>query len=145
MIQRIQTVWLLLAMLINAVLFRIDLYTAHIIQNGTDTITAVNVTNYYPLLIIAALITLLPLFAIFLFKNRKQQKGIVTLSIVVTLGFIALTIMRVGNLNNATPPATGGAYSVLSVLPVVSLIFLFLALKGIRKDEKLVKSLDRLR
>lgn len=145
MIQRIQTVWLLLAMLINAVLFRVDLYTAHIIQNGTDTVTTLNVTNYYPLLILAVLITILPLLAIFMFKNRKQQKGIATLSIVGTLGFIALTLMRVTSMNNATPPATNGSYSVFSVLPVISMIFLFLAIKGIRKDDKLVKSLDRLR
>lgn len=145
MIQRIQSVWLLLAALANVVLFKIDFYTAHLVQNGVDTLVQVNVTAHYPSLLLAVLITIAPLIAIFLFKNRKRQKALANFSIIATLGFITLIIMRVSNLNNMTPAPTNGHYSILSVLPVVAIIFLILAIQGIRKDDKLVKSLDRLR
>ncbi|XZF12972.1 DUF4293 domain-containing protein [Chitinophagaceae bacterium MMS25-I14] len=145
MIQRIQTVWLLLAALVNAVLFEVNLYTAHMVQNGADTEVKINVTGHYPTLLIAAVITLIPLIAIFLFKNRKRQRALTAFGIVATIGFIATIIMRVTNLNNSVPAPTNGSYSILSVLPVISAVFLVMAIKGIRKDEKLVKSLDRLR
>jgi uncharacterized BrkB/YihY/UPF0761 family membrane protein len=145
MIQRIQTLWLLLAALANVVVFKIDFYTAHQMINNADVLRQINVTSHYPSLLMAVLIIIAPLIAIFLFKNRKRQKGLATFSIIATIGFIAMIIMRVGNLNNETPAPTNGHYSILSVMPVVAVIFLVLAMRGIRKDEKLVKSLDRLR
>lgn len=90
--------------------------------------------------------TLLPLVAIFFFKDRKRQKGLVWLSIISILGFLALMFMHVGNLKNATPPATNMTYVLPGFIPcIIALLFLFFAMAGIRKDDKLVKSLDRLR
>jgi hypothetical protein len=96
-------------------------------------------------LLLALVITVLPFVAIFMFGNRKRQKTITLLSMVFTIGFIALTLLRVSSFNNGTSAPTNGSYWIGSVLPVVSVIFHFLALQGIRKDEKLIKSLDRLR
>jgi len=146
MIQRIQTVWLLLATLVNAVLFNTDLYSAHVLLNGTDTVKTIRVMgDHYPTLILGVVVTLLPLVAIFMFRQRKQQRGMVIFSIIATIGFISMIVMRVGNLNNSVPAPTDGHYHIWAVLPVISIIFLILAARGIRKDEKLVKSLDRLR
>jgi len=146
MIQRIQTVWLLLATLVGAALFSTDLYSAHVLQNGADTIKTIRVMgDHYPTLILGVVITLLPLLAIFMFKNRKRQRALAAFGIVAIAGFIAMIIMRVGNLNNSVPAPTDGHYHIWAALPVLMIIFLVLAMRGIRKDEKLVKSLDRLR
>jgi hypothetical protein len=54
--------------------------------------------------------------------------------------------MRINNLNHTTAPTpANGSYQLGSVIPVVVAVFLILALRGISKDEKLVKSMDRLR
>jgi hypothetical protein len=54
--------------------------------------------------------------------------------------------MHIANFNSqANPAPTNGGYAFGSVLPIFSLVFLILAIRGINKDEKLVKSLDRLR
>lgn len=145
MIQRIQSLWLLLAALCGAGLFYFDLYTAHTLVNNIDMQLHIRVNDDYLSLIIALLLTLLPLFAIFLYKKRKQQRLVAVLDILASIGFIALMLMRVNTFTAQNPTATRGSYSVGAILPILSVIFIILALRGIRKDEKLVRSLDRLR
>lgn len=105
----------------------------------------INVVSHYPSLLIALVITALPLVAIFMFKNRKKQRLIAFLSMVLTIGFIALTLMRVSTANNATSAPTTGSYWIGSILPVVAIVFLGMAIRAIRNDDRLVKSMDRLR
>lgn len=146
MIQRIQTLWLLLATLVSAILFSVDIYSDHILLNGVDTIRTIRVMgDHYPTLILGVVITLIPLIAMFMFKNRKQQRAMTLFGIVATIGFIAMIIMRVGNLAHNTPAGTDGQYHIWAALPVVSIILMIMAVRGINRDEKLVKSLDRLR
>lgn len=145
MIQRIQSVWLLVAALMNAGLFYFDLYRAHAITGAVDTLVRLRVADHFPSLLLTLVLIALPLVAIFMFRNRKQQRSMIMLSIVAIAGFIALVLMRVGNLTNQTPTPVNGTYWIGAVLPVISAVFLIMALRGINKDEKLVKSLDRLR
>jgi uncharacterized membrane protein len=53
--------------------------------------------------------------------------------------------MRVSNANNSSSAPTSGSYWIGSILPVLAIIFLIMAIRAIRNDEKLVKSMDRLR
>jgi hypothetical protein len=104
------------------------------------------VRNYMPLFIVAAVVTLLPLIAIFFFSDRKRQKGMVWMSIISIFAFISLMLMRISNLKNGTPPVQNFEYMLPGVLvTVAALVFEILAIRGINKDEKLIKSLDRLR
>lgn len=144
MIQRIQTLWLFVAALVNMGLFYFCLYSMHTTVNGADTITCFRVNDRYVMMLMALVIIVLPLVTIFLFKHRKRQRGIIALTIVANISFITAVLMKIENLRN-TPGFTSGSYQVWAFLPVVSIIFLFMALKGIRKDEKLLKSLERLR
>lgn len=145
MIQRIQSVWLLLAALSGAGLFFLNLHQAKVMKEGAETIEKMGASNNFILLMLALVVIALPLVAIFLFKNRKKQAQMATLSILADIGFIAVALMLISNANNKVPAPTDSTYLPGIVLPVLSLIFSFLAIKGIRKDEKLVKSLDRLR
>jgi FtsH-binding integral membrane protein len=146
MIQRKQSIWLLLAALFNAGVFLFDLYRVDTNTNGVVTQSVLRVSNHYPSLLIALVMTLLPLISIFMFSNRKRQRGMTAVSMVATLAFIGMTLARVNKLETATtPPPTGGTYWIGAVLPVVALVFIVMALAGIRKDEKLVRSMDRLR
>ena len=146
MIQRIQTIWLFLAALMGAGLFMFDLYAGNKMVDGVTVKESINALNNYALLLIAVVVTILPLIAIFMFKSRKRQKMMSIMSIVANIGFIALTIMLVGNFTNenATTVSDGG-YRAGAVMPVLAIVFLIFAIRGINKDQKLIKSLDRLR
>ncbi len=142
MIQRKQSIWLLIAALLNAGVFYFDLYRYHIIANGIDTPAQIRVSDHFPTLLIALVMTLLPVVTIFMFRNRKRQITMSVFSIIAATGFITMALQRTKNLN-AVPASD--SYWVGSVLPVVAIVFLFMAILGIRKDDKLVKSTDRLR
>lgn len=145
MLQRKQTIWLLIVALLNAGVFYFDLYRTHTLINGTDTLGQLRVSDHYPSLIIAVVITLLPLVTMFMYTNRKQQMRMIAYNLVAESAFITLLLTRVTQLEKLTPPPSTGTYWVGGVLPVVAIIFLIMAILGVRKDEKLVKSMDRLR
>jgi hypothetical protein len=142
MIQRKQSIYLFIAALLNAGVFYFDLYKTHTVVNGIDTLGQLRVSDHYPSLLIVLVMTLLPLITIFMFGNRKRQVRMCFASILAIIAFISLTLSRVGRI---IPPPSSGSYWIGSVLPVVSFVFIFLAIFGIRRDEKLVKSVDRLR
>lgn len=146
MLQRVQTIWLFLAALANAGLFVLDLYRYDTIAGGAAKTVSFEAMSSPLLMVLAVAITALPFIAIFLFGNRSRQKTIVWLSMVLTIGFVAATLMLIGNITDTGSSAPiSGTYRAGFVLPVLSFIFHILALRGIRKDQKLVKSLDRLR
>lgn len=144
MIQRVQSIWLFLAAFFSGALFIFPLY--HYTLAGATDASLLGARNEYMLLILASLMTIIPLITIFMFKNRKQQKGMVWISILSAVGFIAVMLMKIQNLKNAVPPATNDNFALPGpVIPVIAIVLLLLALSGIRKDEALIKSVDRLR
>jgi glucan phosphoethanolaminetransferase (alkaline phosphatase superfamily) len=150
MIQRKQTIWLLLAAILSAGLFLFDLYHYDTVKEGITITQHVRINDDFLSLLLAIVITALPFISIFLFKNRTQQKTFVLLSMVANIAFIAYMLYRVSATNSnisgeGTSAPVNGTYWIGAVLPVVAFIFLIMAFSGIRKDEKLVKSLDRLR
>ena len=86
----------------------------------------------------------LSLVAIMLFKNRKSQYRLTMTTLFLTIGFIFLEYYVIEDFKKDNVIQTG-SYQIAALLPVVMVILLILAARGIRKDEKLVKSLDRLR
>lgn len=138
MIQRIQSVWLLLAALSMAGLFYLPYY--HATVNATPQ--SITILKDYIGIILTAISIVLSLITLFRFKNRKAQKSMTWLNILVAVGLLAW-LLAVQVRPYANDPAA--AYRIGAFLPVITLVFLFLALSGIRKDEKLLKSLDRLR
>ena len=139
MIQRKQTLWLFIAALLNAGVLYFDLYKVD------APALPLRVMNHYPSLLITLVITILPLITIFMFGNRKRQISMSIVSMLATCSFITMLLTRVTNLGKLTPPPTNGSYGAGAVLPVIAIIFIILAIVGIRRDEKLVKSVDRLR
>lgn len=142
MIQRIQSVWLFFAAFVSAALFIFPLY--HYTQGGTEMLMGAR--NEYLLLVIAALMTVVPMIAIFLFKDRKRQKLLIWLSVVLSVAFIAVMLMKIQNIKNAVQPAINDNFAIPGpIIPVLTIVLLFLALSGIKKDEELLRSVDRLR
>ncbi|HQE11155.1 MAG TPA: DUF4293 domain-containing protein [Flavipsychrobacter sp.] len=149
MIQRIQTLWLFISSLLSATLL-IDWYTGYVykgdIPKGITTIVQyLRISDHLPSLLIASAMIILPLVAIFYFKNRSRQKSLTLLSILLVVGFIAVSIMHIENFKNSAPAPLHGSYQPGIVVAVGVLVLLVFAFNGIRKDDQLVKSMDRLR
>jgi len=152
MIQRIQTVWLFLATLVILLLLLIPVVTKQV--NGTDywiVATGLYQKNaqgvskmqtFLPLLITTVATACISLFNIFNYNNRTLQKriGLINIVFIVGLSFWLFQAAEKipGGIENA-------AYNLGAFFPILAIIFVGLALRGINHDEKLIRSADRLR
>lgn len=139
MIQRIQSLWLLLATTAILLLFKFPI--AKVAAAAGAEGKSFNASNNLPLFIIAILLALTSFFTIFLFKNRSKQKQFIWLSILVSFLFIALMYFPAQGFIDQN----GGQFSIGAISPVLYIIFSIMAFAGIRSDEKLIKSTNRLR
>ena len=139
MIQRIQTIWLFLSAICAALTYKFPFYGGNII--GKDNIQRYKelvASSNFLLLISTALLIGGAVVIIFLYKKRKQQFWLTT-------GAAGLSIINIIIYFSELKKFISGNMSLTAVLTFAIPIFLFLAANGIWKDEKLVKSLDRLR
>ncbi len=137
MIQRIQTVYLFLAAL-SAVLFIVIPFGQIKRDTGVETW---HIYQVVPIMITAIITALSSLVTIFLFGNRKLQLKIALLDIffgIVLLGLFIFGVTQHIGIENYI-------FGIGAVFPLLVLLFLFLARMAINKDEKLVRSMDRLR
>ena len=143
MIQRIQSIYLLLAGVISGgLIFFVNLWsTLKGNVSGIDLLfsnsfieKAVSV-NFF-------LSALLSIVAIFLFKNRKLQFVLGRLNILINLILLGLLIYLMLTLSGEAMVSEKG---IGMFLPIVVVLLLVIANKAIKKDEDLVKSVDRLR
>jgi len=82
------------------------------------------------------------LITIFLFKNRKLQFELNRFNIIFNLILLGVFVYRMLNLSGEMEVSEKG---IGVILPIISIVFLVLANRAIKKDEDLVKSVDRLR
>jgi hypothetical protein len=146
MIQRIQSLYLLLAAGAGTATWFFDIWRAKLSDN---TVAAFNPQSNFLVFTLYMLIVLLAVVCIFMFKNRKLQFRLTVLNIFLAIAAIAFQYLKVADYAN-TLQTTGKTiasswYMPAAFLPIVILICLFLAARGIYKDERLIKSLDRLR
>ena len=137
MIQRIQTVYLILAMLVTGVLpFVLPLWSfkeeKEFFFMGSQVYAA-----------LFGLSTSLSLLSILFYKKRQHQFVINRLNIILNLILLGLFVYRSLNVSGETPAVSEKGIGMF--LPIVSIVFLVLANNAIKKDEDLVKSVDRLR
>lgn len=158
MIQRIQTVYLLLAAISGVLTFFLPF--AHFLQDGMklseyavfgffnvqSDIFESNGPFGFPAWIFSVLAVVFPAVAVFLYKNRPLQLRMARMGFLMNLGFIVYLFFAIDTLFEQNyGPDQEVLYHVGFYLPVVAIAFLFLAVRGIKKDEALVKSLDRIR
>jgi len=137
MIQRIQTVYLILTFLITGVLlFFIPLWT---LSDGKAFYFMQD--QFYTILL--GLSTMLTIISIISYKKRQNQFVMGRLNIILNLILLGLFVYRSLNLSGETLAVSEKGIGMF--LPIVAIVLLVLANKAIKKDEDLVKSADRLR
>lgn len=129
MLQRIQTIFTALAVLASVFLF--------------ITSQDVDVLGSFPMMMVGCVILVLTgLFSIFSFKNRKRQILLNNISIFINALLIGILIYWLQNLSGGISFPEKG---IEPLFPVLAIICLFIANIYIKRDERLVKSVDRLR
>lgn len=151
MIQRKQSIFLFLAAILMAVSFFVPL--AQFSATGTDNILTLfsyglasesGSTPIWGICTLAILGCIFPLVNIFLYAKRKLQMRVGTITIVFYLFFYVSLYLYVSNV--ARDGSMGlGNIEYGAILPLIAIILNVLAILGIKKDEKLIQSLNRIR
>jgi len=138
-LQRPQSLYLLVATIVQTLLFALPFATADKTSDGPFTDGDLDLYDNVILLSVLIVAATFSLVSIFLYKNRKLQMNI-------SLGVIVLCVILSG-LAAYFAFGTGVAASIGIglFLPIIAVVFSFLAYRGIKSDDELVKSSNRLR
>lgn len=147
MIQRRQTIYLLVAAILGAVIsfYNPNLWRAKLVNNSYQYFTGQSSYLYFILLMI---IIALAVICIFLFKKRPLQFKLTVINLLLSIAIIALQYFKIKTEAvqwQESQMLVSATYLPAAFLPVIIVVLLFLAARGIYKDERLVKSLNRLR
>ncbi|TAM97615.1 MAG: DUF4293 family protein [Chitinophagaceae bacterium] len=147
MIQRRQTIYLLVAAILGAVIsfYNPNLWRAKLVNNSYQYFTGQSSYLYFILLMI---IIALAIVCIFLFKKRPLQFKLTVINLLLSIAIIALQYFKIKTEAvqwQESQMLVSATYLPAAFLPVIIVVLLFLAARGIYNDERLVKSLNRLR
>ena len=136
MIQRIQSLWLLLAAACAFASFKFSYYSGTKVND--ILLHELNATSTFLLMITTIAVAGLALINIFLFKKRTLQLRLCVLGILLEAVLIFLYYREVSTF-------VQGTYSLTAILHSVIVLAFFLAARAINKDSKLLKESNRLR
>ena len=150
MIQRKQSLWLLIVALLAALTFIFPFFTGirnKVAEGLTDINTPTDVLSggeLYALsniilMLVTAAVAILALVTIFLYKNRSQQRILCFINLILSFGLITLYFYY------KSEKYAGGNIALTSIFTFLIPVFLVLAIRGINSDISLLKSVDRLR
>ena len=148
MIQRIQTVYLLISGLLAASLIKLNVsemstnnelyaFSARgIFDNGTL------IFNGFPIMIFVGIIVLLHFAIIVMYKKRIWQIRTTVFAMVLLLGLFGLFFYLTYLFGTS---GANIAFKIPIIFPLAAIVLDFLAIRAIRKDEALIRSLNRIR
>ena len=147
MIQRIQTVFLFLSAVFAGVLFFVPI-TSFDLGNEIVNLSifgAGNSVKALPLLILTILMLLIPFVTIFMFKKRELQLKLSSLNVFLNAVFCGLIFLFYDNSIQENLLVETITYAFGTYIPLINMVLSVLAMRWIKKDIELIKSIDRLR
>ena len=135
MLQRKQSLYLLVVSVVSGVLSSMF----SLWKEGENTVYIVDSLLYISVFIVIAVLALTSIFS---YKNRMLQVKLGRFNIILNFILLGLFVYQSLSLSGETKVSEKG---IGMLLPIFSIVFLALANKAIKKDEDLVKSVDRLR
>ena len=145
MIQRVQSVFLLLVLIALGTQFILDYAVSAKPDEGILADQALNIYDHPILLVLTILGCILTVAEILLFKNRKLQVnlGYGTIGSIVLLAGMSFYLYL--NTKSHSINENSLSLSTAWISMGIAIVFSTLAVRYIKKDDKLVKSMDRLR
>ena len=156
MIQRIQTLYLFIATIAIALTFifpiagyygELHIYqlNAFEMKNMVPGEPSIFSSAFaYPISIFVVAIALICLFIILMFKNRKRQISLTKIAVLLNIILIIALFFVYSRMIQAEI-AVEESFKTGAFLPLISLVFMLLAIRSIKKDDELIRSADRLR
>ena len=147
MIQRIQTVFLFLSAVFAGILFFAPVASFNV---GGELVNmsifgVENHANALLLLILAILMLVVPMVTIFMYKKRELQLKLSSLNVFLNALFCGLIFLfYVDNVQDKLQAETV-VYAFGTYIPLIDMVLSILAMRWIKKDIDLIKSIDRLR
>lgn len=135
MIQRVQSLWLLAASICGFATLKMPFYVGSVGAAPAEEFTAM---SHLLILILSIAAAIVALVSIFLYNNRPLQ-------LKIALAGMAISILNIVLYFVFTRKYDTGAIALNAVFSFAIPVFFIMAMIGINKDEKLVKSVDRLR
>ena len=146
MIQRIQTVDLIAAGLFVASLLKLN-FAEIVADNDVYMFSAKGIFNNetlifngLPIAVLIGVVALLHFVIIAIYKKRTMQIRIAVFTIILLFGLLGLLFYF-----TYTHDLAKVAFKIPVIFPLVAVILDFLAIRAIRKDENLIRSLNRIR
>lgn len=149
MIQRIQTIWFLLASAVAVLIFFfpvVELSSDSVIHvHEYESISIAGIDNLiqtgYIIAGLTGFIAFLSFIGIFMYKKRNLQMRIcVFISLLVIFLVLLITYFSWSKFSNP-----GAAVGLSAILPLIIFIFILMARRAVKKDDELVRSVDRIR
>jgi hypothetical protein len=164
MIQRIQSIYLLIVVALSVMILLMPVSskiipadaTKNIMKNITFKSTVYGIEKYengtlvstdsnFMLMILNSATGILSLIIIFLYNKRMLQIKLSKLCVLLTSAFIAVDFYFSDSLGSQYGPDYKTMYMSGSYFPIIQIILFVMIIRAIKKDEELVKSADRIR
>ncbi|HRF26666.1 MAG TPA: DUF4293 domain-containing protein [Ferruginibacter sp.] len=136
MIQRIQTIWMLLASVCAFLSIKLPFFVGT--KPSGESSYQLNGSENFALLALTIAIGIVSLVAIFLYRDRKTQMRLCVAGIMLEVILLFLYYQK-------SSSYTAGTYALTALLQALILFLLFLAIRGIRNDNRIIRESDRLR
>jgi len=154
MIQRIQTIYLLIVAILIGILYFFPIASFVVEQDMSmynlsvkglipDVAGAKPLFRALPLIIFISVIIITSTITIALYKRRMFQIRLCIINIILLLGLQIFMFYFVSVSKHQLGSST--SFSLIFVFPIISAVLNYLAIRRIAKDESLVRSMDRLR
>ncbi|MEO0311633.1 MAG: hypothetical protein RIQ89_1290 [Bacteroidota bacterium] len=145
MLQRIQTIFLLLAVILTGLLLYLPVYEIRsaVVSGTIDEVEQFIISTNIPLMLLNAGVGVLLVISLLSFKNRNLQRRLCNLSLLLSCILIGLLFFLADH--DGAKQSSKVVYKLAAYFPLLNLLFIFLASFFIKKDEEMVRSADRLR
>lgn len=160
MIQRVQTIFLLLVVICMGVTIGSTLWiqsqtgsgtgdswelTAFVLNNVDSSGEVIQSSSKWYIATLASFAGLLALISIFQYKNRTRQMMFNMINSLIMVGLVVAVFLTTNGINSAINAVESGSYQLGFWVILAAMVFNMLANRFIRKDEALVRSVDRIR
>ncbi len=152
MIQRIQSIYLLVVTILMGTMFFYPLaellsedgqlfiyYFNGIFRDGEEALYLVTV----PPIVLLTIIVGVSFISILLYKKRVLQMRLNSFNIILMIGYLGLNYYYIQNFSKQLEGVV--SYQIAGIFPFIAAILTYLAIRAIGKDEALIRSMDRIR